>query len=189
MVATSEEKVRHARALCEKGAWDEVLAFAQEWHNGDPLDPKALFYSGLGYAGVGKYAQAEIAYRQALEIDPRDARIWNNLGGILFEYLRRPHDGVHCLEQTLKLNPQNKLGWVNLAAMVVKLKMPEKAIIYADRALELDAGLIEAYLCKAAAARALGKTEVVRQVCETLSVVKPEDFRPARERTLAKTVS
>jgi tetratricopeptide (TPR) repeat protein len=180
MVTTPDEKVRHARSLCEKGLWDQVLAHAQTWHAGDPLDHKALFYAGLGFTGLGNYAQAEIMYRQALAIEPRDAKVWNNLGGILFEYLRRPHDGVHCLEQTLKLNPQNKLGWVNLAAMVVKLKMPEKAIAYADQALVLDPNLIEAYLCKAAAARALGRTEIVREVCEMLSTIKPENFRPAR---------
>jgi tetratricopeptide (TPR) repeat protein len=180
MVTTPDEKVRHARSLCEKGLWDQVLAYAQDWHAADPLDHKALFYAGLGFAGIGNYAQAEIMYRQALEIDPTDIKVWNNLGGILFEYLRRPKDGIHCLEQTLKLNPGNKLGWVNLAAMVVKLGMPEKAITYADQALALDPHLIEAYLCKAAAARALGRSEMVREVCETLAGIKPENFRPAR---------
>jgi len=180
MVTISDEKVLHARALCEKGSWDQVLAFAQSWHAADPLDHKALFYAGLGFAGRGNFAQAEIAYRQALKLDSTDIKVWNNLGGILFEHLRRPQDGIHCLEQTLKLNPLNKLGWVNLAGMVLKLGMPEKALAHADHALALDPNLIEAWLCKAAAARVLGKTAMVREVCETLAAIKPEDFLPAR---------
>ena len=180
MVITTDEKVRHARSLCEQAAWPEVLAYAQSWQAGDPLDHRALFYAGLGYAGQGNFAQAEIAYRQALKLDATDIKVWNNLGGILFEYLRRPQDGIHCLEQTLKLNPHNKLGWINLAGMVAKLGMTEKAMMCADRALALDPNFVEAYLCKAAAARALGRTEIVSEVSEALSRIKPENFRPAR---------
>jgi tetratricopeptide (TPR) repeat protein len=185
MVTTTAEKAIHAHALCEKGRWDQVLSYALTWHANDPLDHKALFYAGLGFTGLGNYTQAEVMYRQALEIDPTDTKVWNNLGGILFEYLRRPSDGIRCLEQTLKLNPDNKLGWLNLAAMVVNMRMPEKALEYADRALALDPGLVEAYLCKGVAARALGRTEILQQACESLSKIKPEHFLSARHRQLA----
>jgi len=185
MVTTPDEKAMHAHALCEKRRWDQVLSYALTWHANEPMDHKALFYAGLGFTGLGNYAQAEVMYRQALEIDPTDTKVWNNLGGILFEYLRRPNDGIHCLEQTLKLNPDNKFGWLNLAAMVVNMRMPERALVYADRALALDPGLIEAYLCKGAAARELGRTVILQQVCENLSKIKLENFRPARHRQLA----
>lgn len=180
MVVISEDKIKHARALCEQGLWDEVLAYAQKWQAESPEDHKALFYCGLGFTGLGQYRQAEAAYRQALEIDNTDAKVWNNLGGLLFEHLRRPQDGVVCIEQTLKLNPDNKLGWANLAAMVGRLGQHEKAITYADRALALDPNLIEAYLYKAAAARALGNTEIMREVSETLATFQLEKFRRAR---------
>ena len=64
--------------------------------------------------------------------------------------------------------------------MVAKLGMTEKAMMCADRALALDPNFVEAYLCKAAAARALGRTEIVSEVSEALSRIKPENFRPAR---------
>jgi superkiller protein 3 len=180
MVATTEEKIQHARALCEQGLWDEVLSYAQKWQVEFPEDSKAFFYAGLGFAGLRQFRQAEAAYRQALKLDDNDVKTWNNLGGILFEYLRRQQDGVHCIEQTLRLNPDNKLGWANLAAMVGRLGQHEKAIAYADRAIALDPHLIEAHLYKAAAARALGKTEIVQEVCETLGKIEPEKFRRAR---------
>ena len=115
------ENARTARELCEKSLWLETLAFAQKWHAENPADSKALFYMGLGFAGLGQFVQAETSYRRALEIDPSDAKIWNNLAKILFENLKRPMDGILCIEQTLKLNPANKLGWSNLAVMVGKL--------------------------------------------------------------------
>ena len=171
MVITAEEKIRQARALCEQGLWDEVLAYAWKWQAECPDDPKALFYAGLGHAGMGQFHQAETAYRQALKLDDTDAKVCNNLG---------PQDVVHCIEQTLKLSPGNKLGWANLAAMVGRLGMHEKAITCAERAIALDPHLIEAHLYKAAAARALGKTEIVREVCETLATFEPEKFQRAR---------
>jgi tetratricopeptide (TPR) repeat protein len=176
----SEEKIQHARTLCQQGAWDEVLDFAQKWHAEDPADHKALFYKGLGFGGLGKYVLAEKAYRQALKIDATDIKVWNNLGGILFEHLKRPRDGIDCIEQALKLSPENKLGWANLAAMVGRLGLHEKAIAYADRAIALDPNLIEAHLYKAAAARALGKTDILREVCEKLATIEPDKFHRAR---------
>jgi tetratricopeptide (TPR) repeat protein len=180
MVANSEENVRHARALCEKGLWPEVLDFAQKWREENPLDCKALFYMGLGFSGRGQFVQAETAYRQALALDATDPKVWNNLAKILFENLQRPKDAILCIEQMLKLDPANKLGWSNLAVMVGELGLHDKALLYADRAIALDPKYVEAHLHKAAAARVLGKTEIVKQACDGLATIEAEKFRRAR---------
>jgi len=177
---STEEKSAHARALCEKGLWREVLDFAQNWHAENPADYRALYYAGLGFAGLGQFMQAETAYRQALARDATDPKVWNNLAKILFENLQRPMDGILCVEQMLKRDPVNKLGWSNLAVMVGEMGLHEKALLYADRAIALDPQFVEAYLHKAAAARALGKTEIVREVCGVLATIEAEKFRRAR---------
>ena len=176
----TEEKAARARAMCEKGLWQEVLDLAQNWHAENPADYKAWYYAGLGFDGLGQFVQAETAYRQALAIDSTDPKVWNNLAKILFENLQRPMDGILCIEQILKLDPGNKLGWSNLAVMVGELGLHEKALLYADRALALDPKFVEAYLHKAAAARALGKTEVVKEVCGKLATIEAEKFQRAR---------
>lgn len=180
MAANSEANVQHARALCEKSLWGEVLDFAQKWREENPSDPKALFYLGLGHCGRGQFVQAETAYRQALALDATDPKVWNNLAKILYENLRRPKDGILCIEQMLKHDPGNKLGWSNLAVMVGELGLHEKALVYADRAIALDPKFVEAYLHKATAARALGKTEVIKEVCDKLAAIELEKFRRAR---------
>jgi tetratricopeptide (TPR) repeat protein len=180
MAANSEANVRRARAMCEKGLWAEVLDFAQKWHAENPADSKALFYMGLGFSGRGQFVQAETAYRQALALDATDPKVWNNLAKILFENLKRPMDGIVCIEQMLKLDQGNKLGWSNLAVMVGELGLHDKAMIYADRAIALDPKFVEAYLHKATAARALGKTEIVKEVCATLATIGVEKFRRTR---------
>jgi len=180
MEPNTEEKVRQARELCEQGLWPKVLAFAQKWREEQPGDHRALYYIGLGLNGMRQFSEAEAAYRHALTMKPTDVKVWNNLAGLLYENLRRPAEGVRCLEQALKINPDHKLGWSNLATMVGRMGHHHQALAYADRALALDPKLVEAYLHKAAAARALGKMEIVRDICHTLASLEPENFRRAR---------
>jgi len=176
----AEEKINAARELCEKNSWPELLAFAQKWHAESPADAKALFYRGAALAATGRLVEAETVYRRALALDAADFKTWNNLAGILFENLNRPMDALCCLEQALKLEPQNKLGWANLASMVGRLGRHAKAMEFADRALALDPEMVEAYLHKAAAAKSLGKTEIVQEVCDKLAAIEAEKSRRAR---------
>lgn len=180
MVLNLEENVRIAREMCELSLWKEVLAFAQQWHMEDPTDYMALYYIGLGFTGLSQFRKAEAAYRRALAIEPSAVKVWNNLAGLLYEFMQCESEGVRCMEQALKLDPDHKLGWSNLATMVGRLGHHEKAIDYADRAIALDSELVEAHLHKGRAALALGKMEIVQEVCQKLASIKPEKFRRPR---------
>jgi tetratricopeptide (TPR) repeat protein len=180
MKLDAEEKVRMAGAMCEKKSWPELLAFAQKWREEKPADYRALYYIGLGLSRMRHFSEAETAYRGALTLESTDARVWNNLAGLLDEKLGRPTEAIRCLKQGLKMDPHNKLGWSKLAGLASRLGHHAKALEYADRALALDPELVEAYLHKGAAARALGKKEIVRDVCHKLAAIKPEKFHRAR---------
>jgi tetratricopeptide (TPR) repeat protein len=178
--SVDEDALQTARRFCEASAWSELIDFAREWHTENPDNPKTFYYLALGHAGLGQFIQAETAYRRALALDDSDAKIWSNLGGLLYEHLNRHVEGIRCVERALKLNPEHKLGWANLAYMVGRLGHHQHAIAFADRALALDSHFVEAYLHKGAAARALGKNEVLREVCGALSAIPMEKFRRAR---------
>jgi len=166
-----------ARSLCERGLWRDVLAFAQRWHEQDPADYKALYYLGLGFGGLGQFAQAETAYRRSLALHAADFKVWNNLAGILFEAMGRPGEAIAALEQALKVDPRNKLGWANLASMVGWLGRHQQSLECAERALALDPEMVEAHLRKARAAQALGKKELVREACLQLGAIGAEKFQ------------
>jgi len=177
MEPSAEDKTSMADELGEKGSWREVLALAQKWREANPTDPRAYYYLGMGLSGLRRFLQAEAAYRQALRLDPSDFKVWNSLAELLCRNLRRPADGIQCLEQALQINPQHKLGWLNLATLNGRMGCHDKALQYADQALALDRKLVEAHLSKAAAARALGKMDVVQEVCRELAALEPENFR------------
>jgi tetratricopeptide (TPR) repeat protein len=64
--------------------------------------------------------------------------------------------------------------------MAARLGRHDKALECANSALALDAEFVEAYLHKGAAAKALGKKEIVREVCHKLASIKPEKFHLAK---------
>jgi tetratricopeptide (TPR) repeat protein len=165
--------------MCERGRWREVLAFAQGWSGENAADHRAYYYLGRGWIGTGQFHRAEAAYRHALAMDPTDFEVWNGLTELLFKKMRRPEEGIRCLEQALRTNPQHKLGWLHLAMMTGRMGCHQKALECADQALALDPKLVEAHLSKAAAARALGKMDIVRDVCQALATLEPENFHHA----------
>lgn len=171
------DKISQARELCDKRSWPELLAFAKGWRAEEPSSAKGAFFQGLALASLGRFVEAETSYRQALDLDANDFKTWNNLSGILFDSLKKPMDGLRCMEQAMKLEPRNKLGWSNLASMVGRMGRHEKALEFAGHALALDPHFVEALLHKAAAAKALGKPEVVREVSLTLASIEAEKFR------------
>jgi Tfp pilus assembly protein PilF len=172
-------KGRTADEMCDKGRWREVLAFAQKWREESATDHRAHYYLGRGWSGMGQFARAEAAYRQALAMDPTDFELWNELTELLFKKMRRLAEGIQCLEQALQTNPQHKLGWLHLATMTGRMGHHQRALECADQALALDPKLVEAYLSKAAAARALGKMDLVKDICHELAALEPESFRRA----------
>jgi tetratricopeptide (TPR) repeat protein len=180
MASSSEEKIARMRLLCEKGLWPDALAFAESWRAENPADAKAHFYSGVALASLGRFVEAETFYRRGLALDETDFKAWNNLAGILFEQLNRPMDALRCMEQAMKIEPQNKLGWSNLASMLGRMGRHEKALEFAGRALAIDPQMVEALLHKAAAAKALGKMETVREASEALATIDTDKFKRAR---------
>ncbi|MGA2686111.1 MAG: tetratricopeptide repeat protein [Verrucomicrobiota bacterium] len=179
MASSSVDQARVVAGMCEKGMWREVQAFAQQWRDANPTDPRAYYYLGAGLSGLRRFSQAEAAYRQALRLDPTDFEVWTSLAELLFKKMRLPEEGLHCLEQALQANPRHTLGWLSLARLAGRMGCHDKALACANQAIALDPQLVEAYLSKAAAARALGKHEVVKEVCHGLAALKPENFRRA----------
>ena len=177
MERSTEQRDRLAGEMCEQGLWPEVLAFAQKWQEDDPSDHRAHYFIGMGLNGMGQPAQAESAYRHALAMDPTDFEVWDSLTDLLYRDMRRPDEGIRCMKQALRINPQHKEGWLHLATMADEMGNYYRALEYADQALALDSELVEAYLHKAAAARALGRMDVVKDVCHQLATIAPERFR------------
>jgi tetratricopeptide (TPR) repeat protein len=176
----NSDRAEQARALCERGDWPALLAFAQNWRVAQAEEAIAWFYLGVALAAQGRFAEAETSYRDALKLNTQNFKTWNNLAALLFNSLNRPEEAVQCLAQALKNEPRNPLGWANLASMNGQLDRHADALACAERALAIDPQLVEAHLHCARAAQALGKPEIVRAASEALAQLAPEKFQRAR---------
>ena len=58
--------------------------------------------------------------------------------------------------------------------MVGRLGRHEQALEFAGRALAIDPQMVEAHLHRAAAAKAIGKMEIVRETSEKLAAIEAE---------------
>jgi predicted O-linked N-acetylglucosamine transferase (SPINDLY family) len=92
-----------ASAFHETGLMDDALTCYQRSLD---LAPSAACHSNFGNAlrDLGRLAEAETQYRQALRLKPTMADTWSNLGNVLRD-TERSDDAEHCYRRAIELAP------------------------------------------------------------------------------------
>ncbi len=83
------------------------------------------------------FAAALACYDKALDIDPRGALAWRNMGYAL-NRLGRHEDAIACYDKALEIDPRDKHAWNGKAWVLDELRRHEEAIASFDTALEID---------------------------------------------------
>jgi len=87
----------------------------------------------------GDVAEAEAAYRKAIEFNPVDAWPWNGLGNLLATKLKRYDEAEVAYRKAIKLDPSYASPWISLGNMLTsKLKRYDEAETAYCKAIELD---------------------------------------------------
>lgn len=73
---------------------------------------------------LGRYAEAESAYRRAIELDPKLAPSWNNLGILLVDHLGRPEEAETAFRAASDIEPDWTFPITNRAALL--LSQPQR---------------------------------------------------------------
>ena len=85
-----------------------------------------------------RYADAEEAYRKALELDPGIVPAWLLLGQLLQRDLRRYTEAEAAYEKVLELEPENTLGWSWLGLLKEDTNDHSKAEEAYRNAIQID---------------------------------------------------
>jgi tetratricopeptide (TPR) repeat protein len=90
-------------------AIEELRALVRDYPNLD----RAQYYLGHSYSASGNLREAEIHYRKALALNPRDASYYAALGHVLSD--ENAEEAVSYLEKALQLDPSDTLSKRDLA--------------------------------------------------------------------------
>jgi len=148
------------------------------------IKPSRQAYTNIGslHFNAGRFEEAIANQRMALELAPNDHRVWGRLAeanhfnqnpiGAKEAYTK----AAELAEKNVKVNPND---WKTIALMgtyYAHLVQRERAMEFADRAVELSKGDPEAYLLKALAHLQLGDEETALSSLEQ-SIEQSEQYR------------
>ena len=99
----------------------------------------SLERSGHVRVKLERYAEAEAAYRKAIELDPKTPRPWNGLGNLYADKLERYADAEAAYRKAIELDPKYAHPWNGLGNLYAdKLERYADAEAAYRKAIELD---------------------------------------------------
>lgn len=115
----------HLRSV--RGALDLALQDATALVQSHPRASAAHWFN-LGYLleQAGRHSEAELAFREAVQLDPKLDRAWYGLGLSLIRQ-RRFDEAEAALKRNTELQPMSPYGWYQLARVYHDRHEPEEA--------------------------------------------------------------
>lgn len=102
-----------------------------------PAAPPTLAELAEGHFSAGRYGEAEKAYRKLLELSPRDAGVWNELG-LCLHYEGRTDESVAALKKATSLDPRLQRAWLSLGFALKSSGKDGPAKAALEKAVALD---------------------------------------------------
>ncbi len=121
----------HARAI-------DVLGDAQEIASDDRDRAEVYKLLGLSYHSTDRIEDAEQAYREALDANPDDPLVMNNLAYLYTDVLGKPEEALPYAEQAARMMPNNAAVLDTYGWTLFKLDRIAEAERQLLRAIQLD---------------------------------------------------
>ncbi len=150
------------------------------WHGAmlahHPDDAPTWNALGLAHEEAGRIAQAEAAWRRAIELDAGHSKAWSNLGRVQLE--RGELDAAErSLRGAVEAGPRNAVARVNLAALLSRQGRLEEAAERYREAVALAPGLAPAWRGLGLALTRLERAQEAREALERALALDPGDRR------------
>lgn len=137
------------------------------------MPPAESFEAAWRHHQAGELNQAEAIYRQILQREPRNGRVWFVLGN-LCESQRRLAEAVACFRQALEIEPREAQGHFHLANALLQQSEWAEAERAFRRCLELQPGHAEALVNLGFVLSELNRHCEAEACCRQALAVKPE---------------
>ncbi|MBN1960360.1 MAG: tetratricopeptide repeat protein [Deltaproteobacteria bacterium] len=117
--------------------YDEAIGVYQDWLSNNPHDVELIHQLGLTWLILKKYPEAISNLQNALNLEPNEHNIRQNLGYALLRN-REFNKADAQLEQVVKAEPKNVEALHLLAQTKAGLGQLDSALLYLNRALEIN---------------------------------------------------
>jgi Flp pilus assembly protein TadD len=178
----------HAKVLLDRKRHDIAIPKLELALTCETPSIDTYFNLAAAYVDVGRYAEADKLYREALATEPNHAVGLSNLGNLrLLQYQTdapekqlgaadtRLIEAYNVVQRSLQLNPRSLNAWNILGSVCTLMGRPQEAQTAWSNALKLDPNNLTVQTNQAAAlARAGKKAEAVAKI-ESLIAAHPND--------------
>ena len=134
---------------------------------------------GEGYVKEGRFAEAQIEFKSALQIDPNHADAHYKLAHAYLQG-RKVRQGFWELRETARLAPDNHAAKLEFAQLAILAGEQDEALKQAEQVLETDASNVTAYLIKGQALDALKRPDEALVAYQAGLATAPDDPGPMR---------
>lgn len=124
------------------------------------------FIKGVEAYQSKDYKKAVEYYEKAIELDPNNSRIHNNLGNVLDD-LGRHEEAIKKYKRAIELDSNNDKAYYNLGIVLGELKQSEEAIKMYEKAITIAPNNINAYNNYGFELIALEKYKETIEVCKS----------------------
>jgi tetratricopeptide (TPR) repeat protein len=138
----------------------------------ESLSIQDKFRRGVALHQQGRFAEAELIYRDVLRQEPASFEAMHLLGVIALQ-TRKTQQAVELIGDAIALNPAVPTAHCNLGSALTALQRHAEALASFDKAIALKADLADAHGNRAAALNALKQYEQALLSCDRALALKP----------------
>jgi len=134
---TPEKRVKEEEIKEEKASVSEI-------RRGEKDKGEELFKKGVDEFKKGKFQDAVVLFRQAVDIDSEKPQYWSHLSLSLSKVPHKMKEAEEALLKSIKLEPLNGEHYANLGSLYLKAGLHKRASGQFEKALKFDPGNVKA---------------------------------------------
>jgi len=148
---------------------------SQDLMNSGKVKVEDYLHQGNQLLQQGYYADAVLAYNQAISLNPNQAEAWYNRGNAL-GCLQQYSEALAAYQRAIALQPERADFWVNRGHILVRLQQHSEAIASYDKAIALQPNNSEYWQHKGSLLARLQKYAEALTAYEKASLLAPEKY-------------
>ncbi len=136
-VSSFANEVASAKALHQKGRYEEAVKIYSDVLLKNPSDPQVHFLLGASKKALGKPQEALLAFQKAVEFDEKHQQAWEQIGDLLMN--RMDYRGAeNAFLKSSALNPASAPSWEGLAQTYLYQQKAAEAESAYEKLLEIE---------------------------------------------------